>query len=215
MEFRLLYEGEILPSGNRNTRPSEKHAIRRKLHPQLRRLWKLAPQLQQYATSMGADVPPETDRTLPPGQPPWTDPERINAGIEVIGKQWNRFGYSFVPLVTSKLAVRCRLDILLLRPEEDRFIFRQGDIDGQIKTIFDALAIPANLGQVGSMEPQEDETPFFCLLEDDRLISEVHVNADQLLMLPLEREVRANDTFVLIHVKVNHIVGGALGNWLD
>ena len=64
------------------------------------------------------------------------------------------------------------------------------------------------------MSPQEDETPFFCLLEDDRLISEIRVNGDQLLLLPNERQVKANDSFVLIHVKLNPKYPGALGNFL-
>jgi hypothetical protein len=39
VEFRLLYEGELLPSAGTNKRTAEKHAIRRAFHPQLRRLW--------------------------------------------------------------------------------------------------------------------------------------------------------------------------------
>ena len=61
-----------------------------------------------------------------------------------------------------------------------------------------------NLGETGGMGPQEDEDPFFCLLEDDRLISEVRVTTDQLLLLPNQRELKANDAHVIIHVKLNH-----------
>jgi hypothetical protein len=121
-----------------------------------------------------------------------------------MGQQWNRCGFNFVPLVTPKLALRCSLDITLLRPEEDRFIFRQGDIDGQLKTLFDGLRMPENLGETGSMGPQEDEDPFFCLLQDDRLISEVRVNTDQLLLLPHEREVKPNEVHAVIQVRLNH-----------
>jgi hypothetical protein len=49
MEFRLLYEGELLPSSNAKRRPREKHVIRRAFHPQLRRLWHLSSNLQQVA----------------------------------------------------------------------------------------------------------------------------------------------------------------------
>jgi hypothetical protein len=42
------------------------------------------------------------------------------------------------------------------------------------------------------------------MLEDDKLISEVRVIADQLLLLPHEREAKANDAFVVIHVKLNY-----------
>jgi hypothetical protein len=130
--------------------------------------------------------------------------QQFQKGIKKIGEKWNRVGFQLVPLVTPDMALRCSLDILLLRPEQDRFIFKMGDVDGQVKTLFDALRIPENLDQTAGMGPQQDETPFFCLLENDRLISEVHVTCDQLLLLPKGREVRANEAFVVIHVKLIH-----------
>ena len=205
LEFRLLYEGELLPSGNRNTRPTEKHAIRRSFHPQLRRQWQVHRGLRMLANVTAMDLRPL----------PQNNDQMIAAGIAMIGKNWNRAGYDFVPIVTDKFAVRCSLDILLLRPEEDRFVFTQGDIDGQVKTIFDALRIPANLNEMGGVLPQPDEMPFYCLLTDDKLISEVRVNADQLLMLPNKAKVEANDAFVVIHVKINGKYGGSPGGYLD
>ena len=50
--------------------------------------------------------------------------------------------------------------------------------------------------------PQADEDPFFCLLEDDKLISEIKVTTDSLLLLPREREVKPNDALLVIHVKL-------------
>ena len=102
------------------------------------------------------------------------------------------------------MALRCSFDIMLLRPEEKRFIFTQGDIDGQLKTLFDALRMPGNLSKTGGMGPQDDEDPFFCLLQDDRLISEVRITTDQLLLLPNQRELKANDAYAVIHVRLNH-----------
>jgi hypothetical protein len=204
VEFRLLYEGELLGSGGTNSRASEKHAIRRVFHPQLRRLWNLKSNLRQYADHMGNLASPAQGRSKE---------ERFEIGINAIGKEWNKAGYDLVPLVTPSLALRCSLDILLLRPEEDRFIFTSGDIDGQVKTLFDALRIPVTTGEAGGIGPQEDETPFFCLLQDDRLISEVRVTADQLLLLPRERAVKANDSFVVIHVKLNPKTLGTFGSW--
>ncbi|HEY2359939.1 MAG TPA: hypothetical protein VGK36_02400, partial [Candidatus Angelobacter sp.] len=52
VEFRLVYQGELLPSKNTG-RPLENHAIRRKLHPQLRRLWNLQPNLRVLAAHQG------------------------------------------------------------------------------------------------------------------------------------------------------------------
>jgi hypothetical protein len=219
VEFRLLYHGELLPSGNKNTRPSEKHAIRRKLHFQLRRQWIVHDQLSEYARSggvydlVGAEGKLLDQRgvqmtSLPPRE------ELVRLGFNAIGKKWARVGYNFVPMVTDADFVRCALDILLLRPEEKKFLYTRGDIDGQVKTIFDALQLPKTIQQAGSSSPQEDENPFFCLLEDDRLISEVRVSADQLLLLPDEREVKANDAYVVIHVKISPRYPGAIGNHL-
>jgi len=192
MEFTLLYEGELLPSGGSNSRAKEKHAIRRSFHPQLRRLWGLRSLAEQHS------IPKLTESVAS------TKEDRIKLGLTTIGESWRNAEYQFVPLVTAKMELRCSLDITLLRPEEDRFIFTSGDIDGQVKTIFDALKMPASRGEAGGIGPQEDETPFFCLLEDDRLISEVRVAADQLLLLPNHRGVKANDAHVVIQVKVNH-----------
>jgi len=203
VEFRLLYEGELLPSANTKRRAPEKHAIRRIFHPQLRRLWQVQPELKQFAgqawfNSAGRMNLDSTKRMeLERQETPF------ELGLKVIGEEWSRAEYKFVPLVTEQMALRCALDILLLRPEEDRFIFTQGDLDGQVKTLFDALQMPENKEEAGGAGPQEDETPFFCLLHNDRIISEVRVVADQLLLLPHERKVRANDCFAVIHVKLN------------
>jgi hypothetical protein len=111
------------------------------------------------------------------------------------------------------MALRCSLDILLLRPEEDRFIFNAGDIDGQVKTLFDALRMPKGVNETGGVGPEGDETPFFCLLEDDRFITEVNVTTDKLLLLPTQRDVKANDALVVIHVKLNHKNARTFDNW--
>jgi hypothetical protein len=198
VEFRLLYEGELPPSGGSNTRPKEKHAIRRSFHPQLRRLWNLNRNLRELACQYA--LAHHSDESFPAND----EEAQVQYGFAKAGEFWSRGGFKLVPLVTPPLALRCSLDISILRPEEDRFIFNQGDMDGQVKTLFDALRIPANLGETGNLGPQVDEEPFFCLLEDDRLISEVRVTTDQLLLLPNQREVKANDAHVMIHVRLNH-----------
>jgi hypothetical protein len=208
MEFRLLYEGELLSTGNRNTRPEHKHQIRKQFHPQLRRLWMVSPNLRQLATieapPMAVPVPDETTEA------------RVQRGIRARGQRWTRArGFEFVPLVTDDYAVRCSLDILLLRPEEQRFLFTQGDIDGHIKTIFDALQVPPNADHLGDSNPADDEVPFHCLLSDDKLISEVHLKADQLLLLPRNKILRPNDSFAVIHVKLNHRHAGSYDRWFE
>jgi hypothetical protein len=41
------------------------------------------------------------------------------------------------------------------------------------------------------------------MLEDDRLVSEIRVVADQLLLLPRETETNANDVFLVIDVNLD------------
>jgi hypothetical protein len=199
VEFRLIYEG-VLPSSAGSSRHSEeKHQIRKSFHPQLRRLWKVKPGLQQLAAQWGTWAVSKYGHEKYPRGNPWPE-----IGLIAMGENWNRNGFDFVPLVTEKIALRCSVDILLLRPEERKYIFEQSDIDGQLKTLFDALRIPKNGESTGGASPSEDEKPFFCFLEDDRLISEVHVIADQLLLLPHERELKANQAFAVIHVRLHH-----------
>lgn len=142
MEFRLLYEGQL----GANRRPKEKHAIRRSFHPQLRHLWKIKNNLRQLAEHRSTSylVSKQDPR-------PTTKEERIGIGIRAIGEHWSRAGFQLVPLVTRKHDVRCSLDILLLRPDEDRFILNSGDIDGRLKMLFDALRIPDNESETGAL----------------------------------------------------------------
>jgi hypothetical protein len=200
VEFRLLYSGRLLGANRESPRPEVKHALRREFHPQLRRLWNCNRSLDQFARYQqlapwmkkhpGVDIQKLT-----------TDDFR-QTGIDCISYQWERAGFNFVPLITADLCLRCSIDILFLRPEEPRYVMQGGDLDARLKTVFDALRIPANLKETGGMLPQEDETPFFCLLEDDKLISEISVTSDELLILPKERAMNPNDCFLVIHVKL-------------
>jgi hypothetical protein len=81
----------------------------------------------------------------------------------------HRHGYQFAPLVSSRIRFAASLDILMLRPEPPGSIVSQaGDIDNRLKTLLDALKVPheANALPEGS-KPAADETPFYCLLQDD------------------------------------------------
>jgi hypothetical protein len=189
VEFRLLFSGDLPSTGNAS-KPDEVHRIRRTFHPQLRRLWSAEANLGSLVRVGGG------------GPYPATDEEQVRRGFEAIGKKWSRAeGFQLIPLVTPDMTLRCSIDILLLRPEiEPRFLMRRADIDGQVKT----LRIPENLDETGGQGPGADETPFFCLLQDDRLITEVRVNTDRLLLLPNSPTVKPNDCFAVIYVKLNH-----------
>jgi hypothetical protein len=50
-------------------------------------------------------------------------------------------------------------------------------------------------------EPRSDEVPFFCLLEDDRLITKFAVNSERLLEAPIEGE-KETDVLLTIYAKI-------------
>ena len=155
MEFRLVYEGP-LPSGSRQAHVSQKHAIRRALHPQLRELWRTHPALE--GTRINQHFMEE--HLLPNHQ---------------LGT------FRFVPLVSSAFSLTCSLEILFLRPESPGRLVQGGDLDNRIKVLFDGLRLPRNTEELGAAVPGDDEDPFYCLLEDDCLVAGFQVTSDRLL----------------------------------
>jgi len=94
-----------------------------------------------------------------------------------------KHGYSFVPLVSESVALVAELTVLLLWPAAPGAIISSGgDIDNRLKTLLDSLKYPS---EANAMPPQSapavDEEPFFCLLEDDSLITKLSVETDRLL----------------------------------
>jgi hypothetical protein len=56
-----------------------------------------------------------------------------------------------------------------------------GDLDNRLKTLIDTLRKPHNANElVGNEMPPVDEDPFYCLLEDDDLVTGLGVETDML-----------------------------------
>lgn len=129
----------------------DKHEIRTYLHSQLKVLWDQKP-LNDYKAQS-----PSFLRELD--------------------------GYKFIPLVNENVYLVAGINITLLRPEEPGSIVTQsGDIDNRLKTLFDALRMPQNTNELPKdFKPCDDEQPFYCLLEDDNLITNLSVTTDRLL----------------------------------
>jgi hypothetical protein len=186
-------------------------------HPQLKRLWATQRPLKLLAQERAywwGQLHPEIRQRLPSRTSPFDDPEVANAeelegwGLQEIAHNWERNGRKFIPLVTEEMCLDCCLDVLFLRPEAAGRVVRSGDLDNRLKTLFDALRIPANLEASGGALVQEEDSPIYCLLEDDDLISEVHINTDNLLLLPKEHGSTENDVFLVIDVKLQTPVHG-------
>lgn len=116
--------------------------------------------------------------------------------------------YRFAPLVTKSLGVHCALNVLFLRNLPPGEIVHRGDIDNRIKTLLDGLKMPTDAKQLGGYEaPDDGEDPFFCLLEDDSLITRLAVEADTLLE-PIEGDQpNVTDARVVITVTLKPYVG--------
>ncbi len=123
---------------------------------------------------------------------------------EKIARRFTVDGFKFLPLVGSifgGVETACAVDILFLRRDDPgKIVSGGGDIDNRLKTLIDALKMP----KTGELRPQDTpidgESPFFCLVQDDSLITEIKVTADRLLT-PLVDNERENDVHLVIHVR--------------
>jgi hypothetical protein len=185
LDFTLTYDG-IVPSGGKGSHVPEKQAMRRAFHPQLRAWLTTGP---LAATFKSLDQSTWQQFVLKPLSP-FT-------------------GFKFVPVVAKSLNVICELDILMLKPEEPgRFVKNDGDLDNKLKILFDALRMPLDKGEVPpSDKPRPDEQPhFYCLLEDDALITKVTLRAERLLVLnPDPNSVRL---IINVALRGTHLTNG-------
>ena len=179
MQFRLFYRGPLRPNGDRE----HKHDIRRVFHSQLTELWK---------------QPPLKDYTEPPEE--LLAEEQKYRATDIIRPIGN---FQFVPLVNKSLDLIAQIEIVLLRPEPPGLIITEGgDIDNRIKTLLDSLRMPKSTGELpDEAKPRGNETPyFFCLLEDDLLVTSLSITTDRLL-----EPVSASEVILVIHVRVKGV----------
>jgi len=194
MQFRLVYQGKLPAAGGSGTRNKEKHAIRKVLHKQLAQLWQCQPILSPYLI---ADSP------------------NNRSGAEMMADKFERCGFRFLPLFHDYFgSLACALDILFLRRDQPGDLIKYGgDIDNRIKVLFDALRMPQECQELDGQKPAEDENPFFCLLQDDRQITEVNITTDRLLT-PQTTDENINDVHLIIHVKTLSLDGNTFAAFL-
>lgn len=148
----------------------DKHRIRQIFHAQMKDLWNHEPLSRHASLKEGL--------------------------IQSVGS------FRFLPLITVSLAFTAELNILMLREGTPGNIFVEGgDIDNRLKTLFDSLRLPHNPAELPlNILPNIDEDPFFCLLEDDNLITRVTVETDRLLAPPSSTDAK---TSVELFLRVN------------
>ncbi len=160
MKFTLHYSGPLRANG----RPDHKHELRRAFHSQLVELWRHEP-----LSHMRSHLRPRDSAE----RKPW---ENVCL-LRPLGQ------YTFVPVVSGELKLIASVDVTVLRPEQPgRLLVQGGDMDNRLKTLFDALAIPPHENQIPpGVQPAADEAPFYCVLEDDSLVTSVAVHTEHLL----------------------------------
>jgi hypothetical protein len=199
MKFKLVYFGDLRASANAS-KPEDVKRIRDKLHPQLKQLWKTHIALKRLVWSARVarnpreffgDAPssPLEDISVPP--PP------LQEGFVNLIEPQLEGGKTYIPLVRKSLELACSMEIQFLRKEDPgELVFQGGDLDGRIKTLFDALRKPS-ISEAAGM-PSEHE-PLYCLLESDTLISGFDVTTDRLLTATTEK---ANEVHLIIDVTI-------------
>jgi hypothetical protein len=156
MLFTLHYRGQLRP----NAKPLHKHELRQHFRRQLAQYWKQAP-LSYFPKFL---------------EPAPADKTELSVLVE-------KNGFTFAPLVSEQLHLVAELDVDILWPQKPGAIITAGgDIDNRLKTLLDSLRMPSNPSDLppGTV-PDGEETPFFCLLEDDSLVSRLNVRTDRLL----------------------------------
>jgi hypothetical protein len=170
MQFRLTYRGTLKANGG----VRHKHDLRRHFHKQLSVLWAQRPLIEYHRTML--------------------------SGQSEIGSIRPIDSFIFAPLIPPRIHLVCDLDLVMLRPEEPGAIVTQGgDIDNRLKTLLDALRMPHNRSEIPpDYVPSVGEERFYCLLEDDNLISSLSVTTDRLL----DPEAQPSEVLIVIRVDV-------------
>lgn len=173
LQFTITYAGELRATqrdpleGRPPKHTLNRRHIRKCVHHQMKRLWDVMPALNGTQRNGGAFIITDRDG------PATTVPE--------LAAKHDMFGHNFVPLVTEDLELFCDLEILFLRPDDPGGVVWGGDIDNRVKTLLDALSIPNPGEGYSELTPAEDEQPFYCLLQDDKLITGLSVKTERLL----------------------------------
>ncbi len=186
VKFHLTYTGPLM---GRNGGADHVHSIRKAFHPQLRKLWLDHPLLNDWRFPK--------DPNMVAGSGP------IPLMKDNLAEQYTRNGYQFVPLALEQFSALVTLDILFLRAGLPGTILNSADLDARLKTLIDALQMPRHSQDLGSFSmPAEDEKPFFCLMEDDKLVSNINISTDALLQ-PSATDGRYSKHDARVFIKVH------------
>ncbi len=188
MKFTLIYDGDLPASANKS-KTTHVSRIRDEFHNQMVDLWDSHIVLRELARTartrelisagvFGGGPVIYSDERLPNFDDPI--PPLREGQIDLCAPIKVPNSAAYIPLVRKSLNLACALDILFLRHEDPgSLVLQGGDIDGRIKTLFDALRMPSEDEERVGGTPTAD--PLYCLLESDALISDLSVRTGRLL----------------------------------
>lgn len=182
MEFCLHYYGTLKSRDN----ASGKHQIRQQLHPQIRSVC-----LSEQFSNMFDEFNDTSKHDEP------------HMFSDIGGK---RFWF----LICEGWKTIVDLNITILLPHAvGAIVHNGGDIDNRIKTLFDALRIPAVKSEIPSNDSfNYKKEGMFCLLQDDKLINRVSITSYQ------DHEPIDTDSvrcFIEVRTKITQALVGNLG----
>lgn len=154
MEFCLFYQGKLKSRDG----AAGKHEIRASLDRQLRSI----SHSQTFSHSF---------------KPDWEGKRSSKEQPMFVERMGKRFWF----LISENLATKVNLSLTILVPHETaRIVHNGGDIDNRIKTLFDALRVPAADSEVPSNDQFDySDSGMYCLLEDDKLIDRISIRSYQ------------------------------------
>ena len=183
LKFRLFYEGSLRPTNGEprenqvNPLAVHKHQIRQCFHKQLKHLWSNHQYLKNYKRDRVDNRPIHAS-----GMYFATEEKDKVPLLDYVASNFVENSYRFVPLVCEEFSLLCSLDVLFMRRDIPGSALQAGDLDNRMKTLIDWLRKPKRGNEMrGNEIPQVGEDPFFCLLEDDKLVSQFSVETDMLL----------------------------------
>jgi hypothetical protein len=197
MTLRLVYFGPIRPHGRGKNIASHVHFIRRQFHRQLREFWRRSEALNHCLLTID-EFNNGVMRPLDATRPNWmsSPPLDIDGGGAVSQVRMplldavlarhsancmNSKGYRWVPLTLSQYSVSCEIDMLMLFTSPEQAGPKNfGDLDNRVKTVIDALKQPDPDSISHCPAPGKGDDPFFVLYNDDKVVSKLTVETDNL-----------------------------------
>jgi hypothetical protein len=179
MRFSLWFDGDLPSSGNPGGKPLAKlpyiWAIRDQLHLQVESVYKTHPAFNSVSTNQS------------------------RAAWGILNRPINMGGRDFYPLARTELHLKCELDIEMhVNHDIASVINNIGDLDNRIKTLIDALRMPASQQEVGTYASPAGVTEYCCLLENDVLVSALRVEIFRHTAVPVGSSVN----YVRLGIKV-------------